>query len=1098
MNIRTLFSVFLLLSALLIMPLTPSYAQCTNNEDGNPGASGEIEYFNATEELYYCDGTDWVLMTNPIIPDDSSTNVNFFIDFFKSALDIFRAALNNQFFVNALNEFRAALANQFFVQKTTIDGDGSGGPTNCKTSGDVCDDGSIYAGLSPDGNIQMYTTPADEGVMPWNNGNGSGTYTDVMTINCTENGPGSTISTCVEGASNTALVTPQDSDSATAGIQPHQAAQACADLVAHGHSDWYLPAMEELWILYDNRVAIGGFSTDFYWSSSEINAFSSRRINFSSGSPSNTNKNLSESVRCVRKELTLPAPIGYWRLDETSGTSALDSSSNGNDGTMTGGLDASNDNITGAENTALNFDGIDDKIDVLGLLGEPTNLTISAWVNLNSADTVGAEVISLGDNAGLRIDDGSFMRGYYYDGTGFPSTVHSITLAGSGWHHVVYTIDSSNNEQNLYLDGISVSSSTHTPAISYAQGSNTLIGTHGNGSAHYDFNGALDDIRVYDTPLTADEITAIYSQGRIPPIGHWKLDETSGTTAADSSGNGHDGTMNDGLDGANDSVNGVISNALDFDGADDGIELPASSTLFPNNNSWTTSAWFKTISPANGTYGNRIFNPMQNATNGSAFILSLDGLDLDFAHDDGTSLTNSSVATINEHTWYHVASSYDGTTFKVYLNGTEELSVTDTFSGFGTGNAAIGEAGDGTAPFPGQIDDVRIYDRVLSASEILELYNDSNSALVGHWKLDETSGTIAVDSSGNGYHGTTSGGLDTTTDNSTGIFETALDFDSGGYIDIGNDPALAITGDITLSAWVNIDSTSNDDAVINYSAIGETLETNTLYVMHVRPSGVLIGHERGLGLNQFFNYSSAVLDYKKWYHLAAVRDDTAKTWKLFVNGSQVESDYNYAISAEGGSSSKLQIGRNAGLGTTIDGRIDDARIYNKALTAAEILELYNKPNEALIGHWKLDETSGTTAADSSGNGNDGTMEAGLDAANDSVDGIYDTSLYFDASGEFINIGDVAIYDFDASDFTLSTWFKTTSNTDQGLISKRDNSSTTENGYGIKTDNGYLRGYIGDGTNGNESHNFQVVNDGKWHHAVMTICLLYTSPSPRDA
>jgi hypothetical protein len=160
--------------------------------------------------------------------------------------------------------------------------------------GDVCADGSVYAGLSPDGNVKMYTTPADEGGIPWNNGNGSGYVTTSQT-------------STVTGEANTANLITIDSDSGVGGTQPHQAAQACADLSAHGQTDWYLPAKDELNVLYANEAAIGGFNTSgsfpagYYWSSSENGSNFAWPQRFSDGVQGLFNgKANGLSVRCVR------------------------------------------------------------------------------------------------------------------------------------------------------------------------------------------------------------------------------------------------------------------------------------------------------------------------------------------------------------------------------------------------------------------------------------------------------------------------------------------------------------------------------------------------------------------------------------------------------------------------------------------------------------------------------------------------------------------------------------------------------------------------------------------------------------------------------
>ena len=175
----------------------------------------------------------------------------------------------------------------------------SGGPTGCPSIGDVCADGSIYAGLSPDGNVAMYTTPADAGSYTWNNGTNNW-YDHPAITNCSDGTPG-TASGCRTGEQNTDslvnAVYPPDSG------QPYNAAVYCSGLNAHGHTDWYLPAQDELNVLYDNRVAVGGFNTSgSYWSSSERHHIGARLQQFSDSTQIGNNKSISLLVRCVRRQ----------------------------------------------------------------------------------------------------------------------------------------------------------------------------------------------------------------------------------------------------------------------------------------------------------------------------------------------------------------------------------------------------------------------------------------------------------------------------------------------------------------------------------------------------------------------------------------------------------------------------------------------------------------------------------------------------------------------------------------------------------------------------------------------------------------------------
>lgn len=156
--------------------------------------------------------------------------------------------------------------------------------------GDVCADGSVYAGLSPDGNVPMYTTPADAGQYSWNNGTTN--WIDTAMAN----------NSYTTGEANTTLLVGL-SDAAS----PYAAAVYCDGLSAHGQTDWYLPARDELNVLYTNRAAIGGFNTSgsfpagSYWSSSESNIVAAWFQGFSDGYQDSNVKDLGLSVRCVRR-----------------------------------------------------------------------------------------------------------------------------------------------------------------------------------------------------------------------------------------------------------------------------------------------------------------------------------------------------------------------------------------------------------------------------------------------------------------------------------------------------------------------------------------------------------------------------------------------------------------------------------------------------------------------------------------------------------------------------------------------------------------------------------------------------------------------------
>lgn len=166
-------------------------------------------------------------------------------------------------------------------------------PTGCPVIGNTCNDGSIYAGLTPDGNVPMYAAASNAPTqMNWNNGTSNNI--DTAIVNCTSGAQ----SGCDTGEANTILL---------AGLvnaaSPYDAATYCSNLVAHGRSDWYLPALNELQLLYTNLYlgGFGGLTNHDYWSSSEQSDDSGKNIYFGDGNTYNGGKSNDFRVRCVRK-----------------------------------------------------------------------------------------------------------------------------------------------------------------------------------------------------------------------------------------------------------------------------------------------------------------------------------------------------------------------------------------------------------------------------------------------------------------------------------------------------------------------------------------------------------------------------------------------------------------------------------------------------------------------------------------------------------------------------------------------------------------------------------------------------------------------------
>jgi len=238
--------------------------------------------------------------------------------------------------------------------------------------------------------------------------------------------------------------------------------------------------------------------------------------------------------------------------------------------------------------------------------------------------------------------------------------------------------------------------------------------------------GAFDDRDItVDSPGLTNH-TAITMDGSGLNLGlvvQWKLDESSGTTAADSSGNGYDGTLTN-MNG-NEWTTGTLDGALEFDGSDELVSC-GNLDVTGGDGHITLTAWMKAddfgtsdarfISKATGTSTSQHYW-MLSTWNGSQLRFRL--------RTSSTQNLYSSSGVLSTGVWTHVAATWDGSTMRVYRNATDvgSTSKSGTLATNGSVGVAIGNQppGAGNRPFDGLIDDVRIYNRALSAAELVDV-----------------------------------------------------------------------------------------------------------------------------------------------------------------------------------------------------------------------------------------------------------------------------------------------------------------------------------------------------------------------------------------
>lgn len=438
--------------------------------------------------------------------------------------------------------------------------------------------------------------------------------------------------------------------------------------------------------------------------------------------------------------------IGYWSFEDGAGTQATDFSGSGSTGTLTN----SPTWTEGKVGRALDFDGVDEYVGVPGTSYNPPQKTVTAWVYprttgegsfgaiFGNNSVGGGWQFTLCDGDSLECPSSPNTLEYYDDRATTPgiwyAPANSVKL--NEWNHVAMAYDngSVSNDPTFYVNGVAVE--THEAQAPVGTLDIDTVASIGrlNIGPEFNFDGKIDEVRVYNRVLSPAEIRALYDRASSATklnvsqntrqtsglVGLWSFNgpDVSGTTASDRSGNGNHGTLTNGPV----VTEGKVGQALFFDGTNDYVLFSGSATLKPAL--WTASAWIYAKSGA-GNY-RAIFHPSFSNGYDGGFLMLVDGSGY-FAIRYGTGSgyvgsVNSSVNVLGA--WHHVAGTFDGTTLAVYVDGTLRQSANaSTFGYLASGDPSRVGISGGTSNFDGSIDEVRLYSSALSASEIAALYN---------------------------------------------------------------------------------------------------------------------------------------------------------------------------------------------------------------------------------------------------------------------------------------------------------------------------------------------------------------------------------------
>ncbi|MCA9362130.1 LamG domain-containing protein, partial [Candidatus Kaiserbacteria bacterium] len=521
---------------------------------------------------------------------------------------------------------------------------------------------------------------------------------------------------------------------------------------------------------------------------------------------------------------------------------------------------------------------------------------------------------------------------------------------------------------------------------------------------------------------------------------------------------------------------GKIGQALTFNSALSTYINAGSATSLDDLGPITITAWVK-----NGSNGFLAYKGSGIPVGGGWSFAYGASLEFRAKFDSSGPWSFSGIGCIYTNEWCHVAVTWDGSasgaSIDFYKDGTQ-LSETPITSGTGDKNfndstdLYLGSSNVATNRYNGLVDDFRIYNRVLSQAEIEQIYqmgegtkfattpthssdDPLNNGLVGHWTFDGPdvdwgSSTAEIrDKSGNENHGNALGGMNV--DSVTpGVLGQGMGFDgTSDNVALPNDNTISAFP-FSVSAWVKLSSgtagiyTADDFSVSSDRQGFKLYSTGQKLGAYYYPCSF---DNSTCRRNKVTN--DAVVPLNTWSHVSAVFVSSSDI-RLYVDGEEHTGTY------AGSGATALQrgsAGDRIGLATNVDsntwysaGSIDDLRIYNRALSADEVMRLYKMGEgtkisttikslgspleQGLVGHWTFDgpdvrwQDTTSEIKDVSGNANHGDAQGGMNV--DSVTpGVLGQGMGFDGVSNNVQGSSIAGMDFDSGSgsFAVGGWFK---------------------------------------------------------------------------
>jgi hypothetical protein len=356
------------------------------------------------------------------------------------------------------------------------------------------------------------------------------------------------------------------------------------------------------------------------------------------------------------------------------------------------------------------------------------NFTTCFWVNFASFNSANISTVlylqtnyTSGTNGVILFcaqTNGGYMQ-VFGNGPLSSAINSSVLLAVNTWYHCAFSVNSSGT-CTLYVNGVGTSGAIASSSLTSFQ-----VGAR---SSLWGMNGLVDDLRIYNTALTAAQVQSIYTQGGAPassfrvapqPRLAWDFNGTVAPYIGTATGT-VTGTVNYGTGRYGQSI--IIKNDVTVNSTSNLVTWNPSFSVNP----WTGQticSWVKFIDLPNATNGSALFGFGDQAYGGLRMVVLPTSLYGNFYDSATTQIrtTSSYTYTISTGVWYHYSmTSFNGVT-TIYFNGVPVGYGTFTTNSAMASTTIIGTA-SGIRPTSAEYDDLRIYDTAMSATQVQSIY----------------------------------------------------------------------------------------------------------------------------------------------------------------------------------------------------------------------------------------------------------------------------------------------------------------------------------------------------------------------------------------